>query len=360
MGHYEQRLAADKDELRRRVAVMGERVREAVAGAIAGLLTGDHDKCYGIVLGDLPINREIRAIDARCHAFVARHLPSAGHLRFVSSTMRMTVAIERVGDYAVTIAREAVQLSSPPPEAIAQHLKQIAAQSCGMFEQAMRSYVESDAELARETKPLAGSVHLMYDRVFRELTEDCGERPLKDSFALLVAFNRLERVSDQAKNICEDALFELEGETKPPKVYRVLFLDDDNALLGPLAEAIARKSFPKSGKYDTAGYAPAASASPVLARLAETLALDVSDARPAALSKDLSSLAKYHVIVSLAPEGRASVPEVPFHTAFVRWDIAVARGPEGDPDLEALTAASQTLASEIRQLMVTLRGEDAG
>jgi hypothetical protein len=40
--------------------------------------------------------------------------------------------------------------------------------------------------------------------------------------------------------------------------------------------------------------------------------------------------------------------------------MASARGPEGDPGIEALTEASQTLASEIRQLMVTLRGEDAG
>ena len=54
------------------------------------LLTLDRDLAYATVLGDKPINREIRELDRLCHAFVARHLPSAGHLRFVSSVLRLT------------------------------------------------------------------------------------------------------------------------------------------------------------------------------------------------------------------------------------------------------------------------------
>ena len=68
------------------------------------LLTRDRELAAEVILGDLPINREVRAIDALCHAFVARHLPSAGHLRFVSSVLRLNVELERIGDYAVTIA----------------------------------------------------------------------------------------------------------------------------------------------------------------------------------------------------------------------------------------------------------------
>ena len=43
--------------------------------------------------------------------------------------------------------------------------------------------------------------------------------------ALLSALNHLERISDQAKNICEETLFTITGETKAPKVYKILFLD---------------------------------------------------------------------------------------------------------------------------------------
>ena len=120
MNGYEQRLAHDKAEIRRRVVAVGDTVRKAVAAAVEGLIQLDHAKCYGIMLGDLPVNREVRAINKLCHGFIARHLPSAGHLRFVSSVLQLYVALERIGDYAVSISREGVQLGSAPPETLAE------------------------------------------------------------------------------------------------------------------------------------------------------------------------------------------------------------------------------------------------
>lgn len=355
MGHYEHRLEADKTEIRGRVARVAEQVSRAVLGAVDGLLRGDRDGCYRIILGDLPINREIRAIDARCHAFVARHLPSAGHLRFVSSTLRMTVAIERVGDYAVTIAREAVQLSAPPPAPLADLIRELADRSVEMLRRATRAYADRDADLARETKPLSAAVHRGYYRVFRRLVEEGSSQPPTELLAIMAVFERIERVSDQAKNMCEEALFELTGETKPPKVYRVLFVDDDNTLLGPLATAIGRKSFPQSGKFDTAGLSPAPEVSPALAHVADRLGLDVSGVRPKAIGADPESLADYHVIVGLTPEVRDKLHPIPFHTVFLHWDLAPT-GPAADADLDA---AARRIAAELRDLMTTMRGEDA-
>jgi len=357
MGHYEQRLEADKTHIRDRVAAVGERVRQAVAVSVKALLEGDHETSYAVILGDLPINREIRSIDARCHAFVARHLPSAGHLRFVSSTMRMTVALERVGDYAVTISREAVQLSAPPPESIASHIRELAVQASDMLRDAMRAFVEEDADLARETKPLAGSVHRSYDRIFRSLVAEGESRSLKDLFAMLAVFNRIERVSDQAKNICEETLFSIAGETKPPKVYQILFLDDDNTLLGPLATAIARKSFPSSGSFHTAGHAPGQARSQALDAIADELGLELEPFAPKPLPT-AAELAKYHVIVALCPGIREHLSEIPFHTVFLAWDDAIGNVPR-DANPAGLTDLSRRLVPQIRELMVTLRGEDA-
>lgn len=355
MGHYEERLAADKLHIRDRVGAVGVRVGRAVSEAVEAMLAGDADRCSAIVLGDLPINREIRAIDARCHAFVARHLPSAGHLRFVSSTMRMTVALERVGDYAVTIAREGVQLSVPPPEAIAASIRELSIQACEMFENALRAYIESDAELARNTKPVAGNMHRSYDRVFRALVALEGSQRLEDLFALLVVMNRLERVSDQAKNICEETLFEVAGETKPPKVYRVLFVDEDNSLLAPLASAIARKSFPKSGAFQAASFEPAAALSDTLEATATRLGLDLTGIAPRPIPSQ-NELASMHVTVGLIPGVRQRMGEIPFHTVLLDWSGVV-----GDRSHEAddLMDLGQRLASEVRELMTTMRGEDA-
>ncbi len=174
--------------------------------------------------------------------------------------------LERIGDYAVAIAREAVQLSTVPSGSVAGDIQLIADQAQQMFRQAMESFNDQNPELARGTKGMASQVESTYQKVFDDLLREGekGSRPIKDLFALLVIFNRLGRVGDQAKNICEETVFAVTGETKSEKVYRILFLDERNNSLGPLAKAYADKAFPESGEYTTAGWSPADRVLPAL------------------------------------------------------------------------------------------------
>jgi phosphate transport system protein len=353
MSRYEERLAADKTAIRERVAAIGERVEKAIADAVQTLIARDRPAAYRIVLGDLPINREVRAIDRLCHAFVARHLPSAGHLRFVSSVLQMNVALERIGDYAVTIAREAVQLTDDPPAEIAAELSALSTEVCGILRKAMKAFANQDADLARTAKPLARKVDRSYGHMLHDLINKGVGRPLADTYALLTVFSKLERVSDQAKNICEETLFELTGETKPPKRYRILFVDEDCTTLAPLAEALARKAFPQSGHYDCAGFAAGDGLSPELSALADEIGLDLSSVRPAALQTSREALEDYHVIVCLTPEAETHIPVVPYATVLLRWDLPPVSAKSG------LVSVGHQLADEIQALMVTMRGSEA-
>jgi len=359
MSRYEQRLAADKAHIRQRVAAIGQVVGEAVDNAVRSLLSGDVSACHAIALADLPINREVRAIDKLCHAFVARHLPSAGHLRFVSSVLQMDVALERIGDYAVTIAREGIGLSEPPPEPIAEAIRVLSDQARGMLADAMRSFTDKDAGLAKKTKPIAKEVGRTYGQMFRAMTEGDVSRSLKDAVALLTVYNKLERVSDQAKNICEETIFELTGETKPPKRYKILFLDARNSMIAPLAEAIARKAFPDSGEYQSAGWNAGDELSPELTEFADSRGLDLTGVTAAALENEREALEHFHVIVCLTTDAARHIPEVPYATILLEWDLPKLAD-AGDESIPArLDAISKELSSHIRELMVTMRGEEA-
>ena len=114
MSHYKARLERDLDRIRGDLAAIADQVQDAVKVAVHVLLGADHDKASACILGDLPINRAVRRLDRACHGFIAVHLPSAGYLRRASSVMRINTALERIGDYAVTICREAVQLPKTP------------------------------------------------------------------------------------------------------------------------------------------------------------------------------------------------------------------------------------------------------
>ena len=362
MSHYEERLERDLARIRESVAAIAADVQRALKESVHALLAGDGERAYAVVLGDHPINRKVRACDRRCHAFVARHLPSAGHLRLVSSTLRLNVELERVGDYAVSIAREAVQLSEAPSAGIAHDIELMAEQTENVFGEAIRSFLEGNAELARATKSNAYQVEKTYENVFNDLLQDGekGTRPLKDLFALLVVYNRLGRVADQSKNICEDTIFAVTGETKQPKIYNILFVDARNDCASQIAEAIGRKAYPGSGAWDSAGWDPAAGLDTALLGFMERKGHSLEGTVASSLATTVHELNDYHVIVGINGDVQPHVPAIPFHTIFLRWDVGDCPDDPGNPEAEQqLEAIYKQLASRIEDLMLELRGEDA-
>ena len=362
MTHYEERLEEDLTRLREGVLAVGRMVQQALEHSVRALLNGDRELAYATVLGDMPINRDVRSMDRQCHVFVARHLPSSGHLRFVSSVMRLNVALERIGDYAVAISREAVQLTQNPPSTVARDIEMFADQTRQVLSQALTAFNDANPDLARGTMGMADQTGKMFDNVYRDLLHEggAGKRPIKDLFALLVVFNRLARVSDQAKNICEETVFAVTGETKAPKVYRILFLDEKNDCVSQLAKAFAYKAFPESGEFDSAGWDVAPTVKPEVLRFLEQNGYDCDGVEPTALTAASRPLADYHVIISLQGDPRPHLSEIPFHTVLLEWDVGNCAEAVSTEQIEqAVGETRREITSRLVQLMETLRGEGA-
>ena len=359
MKHYEARLAHDLAAIQTRVAGMADAVRAAINEAVVGLETFNRARLYQVILDDHPINRESRAIDSMCHAFVARHLPAAKHLRFVSSVLRLNIGLERIGDYAVTMGRVGVQLEKAPSEALLNDIRELADLSLGMLRDATRAFLEQNPELAKETRPLAKDIDVVYARMFQNMVDEAGGRSLIQVVRLLTIIDQLERVSDQAKNLCEEAVFVATGETKKPKIYKVLFVDRTNSLVSQLAVGMARKAFPESGEYQSAGWAISDALHPGLERAGERLGIDTTDAAVQDFVSLVDGPNDFHVIVSLVPTDDVELPKIPFRSIFLQWNLGPA--PTGEADLQdaRLDEIAREMRVRIRDLMVTLRGEDA-
>jgi hypothetical protein len=171
----------------------------------------------------------------------------------------------------------------------------------------------------------------------------------------------LERVSDQAKNICEETIFWATGESKPPKRYRILFLDntDDGRL--PMALAYARKAFPESGHYAADASSLEVPDPIFFEQFMDVRGHDIQGGVPTQVEWTPLGASDAHVMVSLSGPVQELVAEVPFHTVVLEWDIPgfPGKGASASDKLDAYEAMYKAIASEIRQLMETLRGEDA-
>jgi phosphate transport system protein len=169
MSHYEERLQRDLDAIRVRLDEVAGRAQKAVRDAVQAFSTHDTRLANLTVLRDRAINHGIRRLDRLCHEFVVRHVPSAGHLRWVSSVLRMNVALERVGDYAAAISRETVQLSKPPTGALVAHVERVGGGADRILAQSLKAFREEDEPLARRTIEDAREVDALFKSGFHDL-----------------------------------------------------------------------------------------------------------------------------------------------------------------------------------------------
>jgi len=360
MSHYEERLENDLTRIRNSVADMAAKVETAVRNAMHALQTGNSKLAAATILADHPINRTMRRIDQLAHSFIALHLPSAGHLRMLSSVIRANIELERIGDYAVTIARESLQLSSPPRGPLAAELERVGNETQLMLRQAIDSFNELNADKARATMVLEEQMENDLDLVYAELMANDERDAVKRLLTVFAVFTQLKRVADQAKNLCEETVFAVTGSMKAPKVYNILFVDEDNSCQSQMAVAIARKNFPGSGCYSSGGRQPATGLNEAMTGFLERHGVSLGEAAPAPLDLTPLELTRQHVIVSLQGPVSSYFDQLPFHTTPLEWDIAPAPAPGDSTAIEAwLEEIYRDMAVQIRDLMELLRGEGA-
>ncbi len=355
--HYEARMEADLNEIRRKLRKVSGLVEEQMRCAVEALLTGDVDLANNVILGDKQVNRRIEDIDHLVHAFIVRHAPSAGHLRFASAVLRLNVALERVGDYASTIGREVAQLKAPLPPSVAHDLEALGHQARQSLGQALAAFHDENVEEAKKVYGLERQLDHTLRAVMAELL-DVGEgrqHPLRDVFGLLRIAVIIRRVAGQASNVAEQTVFWLTGQPREPRVFRILFVGRRNDRASLMAEAYARKAYPESGTYASAGIEPADGLEPALLEFMDAKGLDVKDLRPTPVRAIDDQARHYHVIVCLDPGVREEIKEVPFRTVVLDWSLDL---PDGFSP-EALEEVYRAVAVRVQELMTTLAGPDA-
>lgn len=359
MNHYEERLEHDLNRIKERVGEMADKVQDGVENAVHALVAGDRRLAYNVILQDLPINRHMRRTERLCNAFLATHKPTAHHLRLISAVVRTIITLERIGDHAVSICREAVQLSQLPDAGLIREIELIADETRSVLGLAVYAFNQENADKAEVAKASAIQSDRTFGALYSNLLDLGQARSTKDLFALFVIFSLLRRISDQAKNICEDVIYAATGSAKTPKIYKILFIDEDNSCLGPMAEAIAGKRFPALGEYTSVGRKCGPNFNEYLPGFLAEQGMDLPRTKPRTLDLVPSELAAFHVIVSLQGPVDYYIKEVPFHTVALEWDVGNL-SEELDQEMSArhLEEIRLGLDELIQGLMETLRGEE--
>jgi phosphate transport system protein len=356
-------LQHDIDLIRSRLLEMAALDEQALTRALQAFLKRDRQLAYSVILHDQDVDALETELDRLCVEFIVRHQPAAAHLRFVYSASKIVNELERVGDYAESIARQVLLIGSQSFEVPTDKFSQIANLAIPMLHNAVRAFVDKNPVLARATMASEPQVNQVRDSISADLVQwrQEGRLPLEALPPLINVARRFERVSDQATNICEQALYFATGEYfrhLPPYGFRVLFVDETNGCLSRMAEAIASRLGAKRFTFSSAGVAAGAVDPQTVWFLAEK-GVDISH-QPSRSVDQVPQFDRVQVIVALTKEAEKAFPQRPTKTLGLHWLLPDPSKACGTPE-EVRTEyerAYQSLTSHIGDLVQAILGND--
>ena len=208
------------DALRAKVLEMAARTQGAVESACEALLERDAELAQRIIEEDKIIDEIECEIDDMSLRLLALDTPVAVDLRSIVGMMRVAVNLERVGDEAVNIARQAKYLSSRPALPFKDNVNELCSVSVDMLRTSIVAFKEGDSLLAREVCRMDEECDELDVEVIKELVNYMGyESPaVKRAVAAILSSRSLERVGDLATNVGEAVVFIVEGESIKHKI----------------------------------------------------------------------------------------------------------------------------------------------
>jgi phosphate transport system protein len=194
--------------LRQQILLMAGRANAAVNLAIQAVLRRDHDLALQVKADDLLIDRlEVRIDELAIHLLT--QAPLAKDLRFITSALRITQNLERIGDEAAKIAKRARDLSREPAIPLQVEITQLAVPAVAMLNEALDAFVQEDPAAARALIPrdreLDAQFHQMEAVVIQHMRRHADD--IVRCVHWLVALKSLERIGDHATNIAEEVVF---------------------------------------------------------------------------------------------------------------------------------------------------------
>jgi phosphate transport system protein len=208
---YEEELRG----LRAGLLKMGGLAERQIAEAIDSLVDRNTEQARTTIARDVEVNRMDTEMDERCIRLLALHQPAASDLRFITTGLKITTDLERIGDNAVNICERAIELNEEPQLKPYIDVPRMAEIAQSMVKDSLDAFMRDDTVLAEEVIDRDDEVDQLNYQIYRELLSYMAEDPqtIPRATRILFVSKYLERIADHATNIAEMVVFMVKGRT---------------------------------------------------------------------------------------------------------------------------------------------------
>jgi len=212
--HISKRFNQELEEVRSQVLKMGGLVEQQVSDGLLALLEVDPELAKQVVDKDAEVNRMEVEIDETCTEILARRQPAASDLRLMVSIIKTITDLERIGDEAEKLGKNALKLSQEGGSGKQfSELGHLGENVKKMLARALTAYARMDVAEAIDIIQSDQAINQEFDNLSRLLLLKMMEDPREIKYALRISWcaRALERVGDHAKNICEYIVYLVKG-----------------------------------------------------------------------------------------------------------------------------------------------------
>jgi len=212
--HTDRRYEEDLAKLRQLILEIGGLVERQIADAIRALRTADRSLAEATIERDHEVNRYDVEIDEECLRILALHQPAARDLRLITTGLKITTDLERIGDMAVNVCERAIELGEEA-RGLRFDLEPMSETARKMLRECLDAFVREDTSLALAVCKEDDAIDAMHSQLFQEVLVDMTENrsTIVAGTALLFVSKYLERIADHATNIAEMVIFMVKGKS---------------------------------------------------------------------------------------------------------------------------------------------------
>jgi phosphate transport system protein len=201
-------------QLQDEVLLLGSMIEQAILNSVDTLKQRDTEKALKIIENDQLINDKRFAIENAILILIATQQPMAHDLRLLAAMLEIDTELERMGDYAKSIARIVTRLGDVQVPIPMREIERMTEVGVSMLHRALGAFIAEDAATAYQIPKEDDEVDALFNRANRNLVVSMIANPeMIDVISLLLwVIHNLERVADRVINICERTVFICTGE----------------------------------------------------------------------------------------------------------------------------------------------------
>ena len=209
-SHYEKEL----QEIKNGLIFLGALTEKAILAAMKSLSERNSDIAHKVTRDDEEIDKLDTELEERCIKVLALRQPTAIDLRFITTAIKITGHLERIGDMAVNIAERAIQLNAEPQLKPYMDLPRMAEIVAEMIKNSLDSFIRNDLRMAEKVRQAEQVTDDLNEQIFRELLTFMMEdsHSIHRSLMIMQVSKNLERIADHAKGIADMVTYMVTGE----------------------------------------------------------------------------------------------------------------------------------------------------